>query len=122
MCPILAFGVHILSNSSFSRHVFPNDDNSQAFSNWLSVTLRVVDQRLLNAIGVGNIKDVGVHAATYCSSIPGGPALASLFQRVGWSVGEVADVYLQTIGRLIYLLLLKRFWRFPFELKELIGK
>ena len=75
----------------------------------------MVDQRLLNAIGI-NAGEIGVHsvrkgAVTYCSSFPGGAALAPLFQRVGWSVGDVADVYLkyengadQTIGRLISLL------------------
>jgi hypothetical protein len=123
ICPILALAVHVVCmSSSFSGGTLPvsvftgkadGQDAEQRFSAWLNKELASVEpSEALTTLG-GVEKSFGTHSfrkgiATFLSSFMDGPSIISIFQRLGWSIGNVQQRYIgegeggndQYIGRI----------------------
>lgn len=100
VCVVLALALHM-----FSVAFRPDDDNKDllflgspydVFSKWLPTALEKIAQfAVLGYL----ISDFGTHSfrkgiATFCSGFIGGPSVIAIFQRAGWSLGQVQDRYI----------------------------
>ena len=100
ICPILHFGVKLLSTPYVEGcssggggidgvKVFEGETSETRFCQWLSGTL---DEPTVHAGTDG--KNIGTHSfrkgvLTHCSSCPGGPPPTAIFLRAGWTLGPV---------------------------------
>ena len=106
ICPILAFGIKVLTAPYISSSddvdnkfsVFPGSHSESRFSEWLIKMLGALSPAQLLEVG-SEIGTIGTHSfrkgvCTYLSSMPGGPPISSIFLRAGWSMGAVQHRYL----------------------------
>lgn len=102
VCPILALAVLIFCKSSRGDAANPSLFEGKMQDSRFSAMLRQILAHLTTdeLANVGSIQsDVGTHssrkgAASYVSSVVGGPTAISIFQRAGWSLGNVRDRYI----------------------------
>ena len=122
VCPVLALAMYFTCSFNTpqcgNNYLFPGDDQCQHFS----VQLRRVLQEHRDEVSLlgADPSEIGTHlirkgAVTYLASIPGGPAIAAVCIRAGWTMGTVKDIYLrylssgdQFVGRCLSLLPLLR--------------
>lgn len=119
LCPILALAVYMLCNPyhmNGDQRLFYHDDIKRDYCTWLAKCFRTLTEEELALIGARPV-DLGTHSirkgvATHVSSLPGTANIVSIFLRLGWSLGNVANRYLfegeggqdQMIGRIASLL------------------
>ncbi|KAL7575924.1 hypothetical protein ACA910_000723 [Epithemia clementina (nom. ined.)] len=78
--------------------LFPGNDQYQRFSTILHCCIVEHEAEVL---AQGYIpSDIGTHsirkgAITYMASLPGGPSIASICIRSGWTLGNVKDIYMR---------------------------
>jgi len=100
ICVVLALALHM-----FSVAFRPDNDDKDllflgspydVFSKWLPTALQTIAKfAVLGYL----ISDFGTHSfrkgiATFCSGFIGGPSVIAIFQRAGWSLGQVQDRYI----------------------------
>lgn len=120
ICPVLALSFHLSCCFGYftvvddSLIIFQGPEQEKSFSRMFNKILADnVDE--VRAMGY-EVSDLGTHsirkgAATYLTSIPGGPPVAASSQRGGWSMGNIKDRYFkyqeagdQYVGRCLCLL------------------
>lgn len=118
ICPVLALSIYL--SSSFNTlqgnadYLFPGKDQSCRFS---TILTNVLKQKTDEVCLLGFVvSDLGTHsirkgAVSYLASLPGGPPVASVCIRAGWTMGKMKDIYMryvtsgdQFVGRCLSLL------------------
>jgi hypothetical protein len=107
ICPIVALALYLMDNSDLrtsadnDHGLFPGGHQASRFSKHMKEILSSDSgTQLLNQLGL-NLDDIGTHSirkgvGTYaCSGSTSGPGIVSVCIRMGWSMGGVADRYLQ---------------------------
>jgi hypothetical protein len=120
VCPVLAIAQHLSCNFNkvhlgSSTSLFPGNYQSDRFSKMLERCLESNKLKLKLEFGF-DPSDIGSHsirkgAATFLTSLPGGPSAAASCIRGGWTMGNVKDRYFryseagdQFVGRCLALL------------------
>jgi hypothetical protein len=109
ICPVLSLAVLIFckpfihdyhhSNTNTQNFaLFDGSNQTNRFSNILSVILSKLDPNEINSLGA-KVKEIGTHstrkgAASYCCGMVSGPSPIQVYQRAGWSLGNIQDRYL----------------------------
>jgi hypothetical protein len=118
ICPVMALGMYLSScfntmqgNADF---LFPGKDQSNRFSTIFTKCLKQ-NEHAVNQLGF-IVGDLGTHsirkgAVSYLASLPGGPPVAAVCIRAGWTMGKMKDIYMryvtsgdQFVGRCLSLL------------------
>lgn len=119
VCPVMALAMYFTTCFSIEgvKHrskLFPGPEQNNRFSRMLMDEL-ISHEAELRMMGF-SISDIGPHsirkgAASYLGSLPGGPSIAAVSIRGGWSMGGVKDRYFkyadngdQFVGRCLALL------------------
>jgi hypothetical protein len=118
VCPVfsllLYFSCCFNLNQTCLGPLFPGPDQYQHFSNQLCCVLQEHEDEV-RLLGY-SVCDVGTHsirkgAITYLSSLPGGPPIAAVCIRAGWTMGNIKDIYMhyltsggQFVGRCLSML------------------
>jgi len=101
ICPVLALSVYLATTppDSSSGRLFAGKSQYQRFRKYLK---DLVSEHADEIRGMGIDPNlIGVHsirkgAATYvCSGSTGGPSIAAVCNRAGWTMGKVKDTYIQ---------------------------
>lgn len=120
VCPVLSLALHLTCNFNkvaldSSTHLFPGDFQNDRFSKILERCLEDHKVQLKNEFGYDPC-DIGTHsirkgAATFITSLPGGPSAAASCICGGWTMGSIKDRYFryseagdQFVGRCLALL------------------
>ena len=122
VCPVLTlafyFSCCLNVRPTADEFLFPGNDQYQRYSKQLYRVLHehVDEVRLLGF----EVADIGTHsirkgAISYLASLPGGPPIAAVCIRAGWTMGNVRDIYMryissgdQFVGRCLSMLPLLR--------------
>jgi hypothetical protein len=96
LCPILALALHVFS-TSFRED---NEDRSKIFMGtpydlfckWLQAALETMGNLGYAATEFGS-HSFRKGITTFCAALIGGPSVIAIFQRAGWSLGQVQDRY-----------------------------
>jgi len=107
ICPILALGLYLMSvadlrtSTAGDSSLFPGGNQATRFSKHMKSVLSTDEGKaLLQALGI-SLEDLGTHSmrkgsgAFSCSGSTSGPGIVAVCIRMGWSMGGVADRYLQ---------------------------
>ena len=120
VCPVVALALHLSCNFNkialdASTPLFPGKAQCDRFSGILERCLEDNKDQLRQEFGF-DPSDIGTHsirkgAATYLTSLPGGPSAAATCIRGGWTMGNIKDRYFryseagdQFVGRCLALL------------------
>jgi hypothetical protein len=117
ICPVLSLSMYLTSCFSTVQskddYLFPGSEQSIRFGKLLVNVLKKKD--IVNQLGF-SLSNLGTHsirkgAVSYLSSLPGGPPVAAICIRAGWTMGKVKDVYMryvtsgdQFVGRCLAML------------------
>jgi hypothetical protein len=105
ICPILALAVLVFSKSYWHGvkpqekfHLFPGEKQEARFSKLLRRVLQSLTETESSLLGA-KVNEIGTHstrkgASSYCSGMVGGPSMAQIYLRAGWSLGDVQDRYI----------------------------
>ena len=105
MCPVLTlafyFSCCLNVRPTADEFIFPGNDQYQQCSAQLCHVLQehVDEVRLLGF----KVTDIGMHsiwkgAISYLASLPGGPPIAAVCIQVGWTMGNIRDIYMRYIS------------------------
>jgi hypothetical protein len=105
VCPVyllaLYFSCCINTPQVYNGFLFPGHDQHQRYSVMLQ---RLLDTKVDEVKSLGyNPGDIGTHsirkgAITYLSSLVGGPPMAAVCLRAGWTMGKVKDIYMRYVA------------------------
>jgi hypothetical protein len=104
VCPVLAVAMYLTScfdnNETPANLLFPGESQDARFANLLQ---RTIDEKWEQISQMGYKRgEIGTHsirkgAVSYMSSLPGGPPVASICNRAGWTMGKVKDIYMRYV-------------------------
>jgi hypothetical protein len=100
ICPILSLAMYVFTRGvrvEDSKPVIFGTGADKRFGKWLFQFLNRNEDDI-KLLGL-NIMELGTHSfrkgvATFCATNPGGPTSISIFQRAGWSLGNVPNRYI----------------------------
>lgn len=104
VCPVLAVAMYLTScfdnNDIPANLFFPGATQDARFAHLVQ---RAVDEKWEHISQMGYRRgEIGTHsirkgAVSYMSSLPGGPPVASICNRAGWTMGKVKDIYMRYV-------------------------
>jgi hypothetical protein len=103
VCPVLAVALYLTTcfgNNDAPVNFFPGQSQDARFAGILQ---RTINEKWNDISQMGYRRgEIGTHsirkgAVSYMASLPGGPSVASVCNRAGWTMGKVKDIYMRYV-------------------------
>jgi hypothetical protein len=103
VCPVLAVALYLTTcfgNNDVPEMFFPGRSQDARFT---AILQRTINEKWEDISQMGYRRgEIGTHsirkgAVSYMASLPGGPSVASVCTRAGWTMGKVKDIYMRYV-------------------------